>query len=267
MSCISQHTGTAASLRGLRDTSIPTERDVRLIRLDRKNVLVVSCDSAGAIGLKPLDRIKCSPYTVGRFTARVALMEVLAVGAVPICIAAPLAVEPTPTGKRIIKGIRSEMEYARLDPHTPMVDSTEKNFKVRQTGAGVTVIGLARAESLKVGRCEKGDVVFALGLPHVGTELLTTEQRHTVADTRDVRNLVESSFIHAVIPVGSRGISHEAKVIARDSKLQFKCDKDVEIDLTRSAGPSSVILFASSRTLHVETQIPKPVTRIGMLVD
>jgi hypothetical protein len=254
-------------LRGLRDTSILTDRDVRLIRLDRKNVLVVGCDSAGAIGLKPLDRIKCSPYTVGRFTARVALMEILAVGAVPICIAAPLAVEPTPTGRSIIRGIRSEMEYAGLDPHTPLLDSTEKNFKVRQTGAGVTVIGLARAESLKVGLCEKGDVVFALGFPHVGTELLTTEQRHTVADTRDVRNLAESTSIHAVIPVGSRGMLHEANVIARESKLRFKCDKDVEIDLTRSAGPSTVILFASSRSLHIQTQILKPVNRIGMLTD
>ncbi len=253
-------------MRGLKNTSIRTERDVRLIRLDQKNVLAVSCDSAGAIGSKPLDRIKCSPYTVGRFTARVALMEILAVGAIPICIATPLSVEPTPTGKGIIRGIRSEIEYAGLDPQTPMIDSTEKNFKVRQTGAGVTAIGLAGANSLNVGRCVQGDAVFALGLPHVGTEVLTGERRHIVADTRDVHKLVDLAVIHAVIPVGSEGILHEAEVMARESKLRFKSDRDVQIDLARSAGPATVIVFACSASRHLVTQSPKPVSRIGTLV-
>lgn len=194
-------------------------------------------------------------------------MEILAVGANPICIATPLAVEPTPTGEHIIRGIRSEMKNAGVDPQTPLVDSTEKNFKVRQTGVGVSVIGVAHVESLKVGRCVAGDEIFTIGLPHVGTEVLTGQRRHTITDTRDVRKLIELGFIHEIIPVGSRGILYEATVVARDSKLRFKPDKDVQINLTTSATPGTVVLFARSKSRHAVTPISKPVTRIGTLVN
>jgi hypothetical protein len=194
-------------------------------------------------------------------------MEVLAVGAVPICIAAPLAVEPTPTGSQIIKGIRSEMRHAGLEPQTPIVDSTEKNFKVRQTGAGVTVIGLARAESLRVGQCVPGDEVFVVGLPCVGAEVLSRERHHAIADTMDVRNFVDSGFVHEVIPVGSRGIIHEANIIAQDSNLRFKPDSKAQIDLTKSAGPGTAILIACSKQRQLTSQTPKPITLTGTLMD
>ncbi len=253
-------------MKSLASSIIRTGRDLQLIRLDRRNVLVVSCDSSGAIGSKPLDRVKCPPEIVGKFAARVALMEALAAGAKPICIAAPLAVEPTPTGKRIIKGIRSEMKYAGLDPHTPIVQSTEKNFKTKQTGAGVTVMGLASPSSLKIGRCVAGDEVFALGVQCVGAEVLSGERRHIIADPRDVSTLLRYRFIHEIIPVGSMGIIHEAEVMARDSSLQFTADDDTQNTLTKSAGPATVILFASSPARRVLAHIRKPITRIGVFV-
>ncbi len=246
---------------------IRTERDIRLIRLDRRKVLVVSCDSSGAVGSKVLDQVKCSPYMAGRFAARVALMEALAVGATPICVATPLAVEPTPTGKRIMRGIRSEMESARLDSRTPVVDSTEKNFKIKQTGVGVTVVGLAKSASLKVGRCAAGDEVFALGSPCVGSEVLWGQRRHTTADTQDVCTVVRSEFIHETIPVGSKGIAYEAQVMARDSNLHFEPSDDVRIDLSKSAGPATVIVFACRTGRDVLTKFRKPVTRIGFYVN
>lgn len=193
-------------------------------------------------------------------------MEVLAVDAVPICIAAPLAVEPTPTGKEIMKGIRSEVRNAGLDPQTPIVESTEKNFKVRQTGVGVTVIGLARAESLRVGHCVPGDEVFVVGLPYVGAEVLSGERHHAIADTMDVRNFVDSGFVHEVIPVGSRGIIHEANVIAHDSNLRFKPDSQSRIDLTKSAGPGTAILIACRKRRQLTSQTPKPITLTGTLI-
>lgn len=263
---ISQFTRKATILKGASNT-IPTERDVRLIRLDQSSVLAVSCDSSGAIGSKPLDQVKCPPYTVGRFAARAALMEILALGAVPVCIATPLAVEPTPTGRGIIRGIRSEMKMAGLDPQTPFIDSTEKNVKVRQTGVGVTAIGLAHADSLKVGCCVDGDEIFTIGLPHVGTEVLAGQRRHAIADTRDVCKLIQSDFIREIIPVGSRGILHEATVIARDSKLRFELDRDIQIDLSKSAGPATVILFARGKSRRAITRISKPVRHVGTLVD
>jgi hypothetical protein len=250
-------------LRGSASSIIRTERDVRVIRLDRRKILVVSCDSSGAIGSKALDQVKCPPSLVGRFAARVALMEVLATGSKPICVAAPLAVEPTPTGRSVLRGIRSEMEYAGLDSNIPIVDSAEKNFKTKQTSVGVTVVGLTNPSSLKIGRCVAGDEVFALGTQCVGAEVLSGERWQIIADPRDVSTLVGYGFIHEVIPVGSKGIIHEAEVMAKDSNLQFRPDNHKHDALTQSAGPATVILFASSTVRRVLTHLRKPITRIG----
>lgn len=147
----------------------------------------MSCDSCGGIGPKPLDRVKVNGYTVGRFTARVALMEVLSVGAEPVCLANTLTVEPKPTGTQIIRGICDEVRHAGLDARIVMMYSTEKNTSVRQTGLGVTVVGAATSKSLKVGRCTSGDAVIAVGLPHVGNEVVRAEKKRRIADPRDVR--------------------------------------------------------------------------------
>ena len=88
---------------------IETARDIVLIRLDERRILVVSCDSTGAIGPKPVDALKVDAVTVGKFAARVALMEILAVGAKPICLSIALCVEPVPTGRAIMKGVRREL--------------------------------------------------------------------------------------------------------------------------------------------------------------
>ncbi|HHY18163.1 MAG TPA: alpha-ribazole-5-phosphate synthase, partial [Firmicutes bacterium] len=52
-------------------------RDLTLVSLTEDCVLVIACDSAGGIGPKELDSVKVPGYVLGRFTARVALMELL----------------------------------------------------------------------------------------------------------------------------------------------------------------------------------------------
>jgi len=246
---------------------IKTGRDIRLLRLDRRRVLVVSCDSAGGIGPKPLDRVKVDGRTLGRFTARVALMEALSVGADPVCLASTLMVEPEPTGIQIIRGIREELRYARLDSRIVMADSTEKNIPVRQTGVGVTVIGTATSRSLKIGRCRRGDAIVAAGLPHVGVEVTAGEKKKKIADTRDVCNLLNLGFVHEIIPVGSQGILHEAQTIAADSNLRFKFGRILDLDVSKSAGPATVVLCACRQADFSELweSMHKPVNAIGSL--
>lgn len=246
---------------------LKTGRDVLLFRLDRKRVMVVSCDSAGGIGPKPLDQVKVDGYTVGRFTSRVALMEALSVGAEPICIMNTLTVEPKPTGSEIIKGIRSEVRYARLDPRIVMRESTEKNIFVRQTGVGVTVVGIAVAKSLKIGRCRPEDAVVAIGLPHVRDEVMLGEKLRRIADTKDLCNLLNLSFVHEIIPVGSQGILHEAYTIAADSNLRFSLRQSLGFDVEKSAGPATVLLCTcrASHLKELSKLIRKPVNLIGSL--
>jgi selenophosphate synthetase-related protein len=245
---------------------IKTARDVRLLRLG-KEIVVVSCDSCGGIGPKPLDRVRVSAYTVGRFTARVALMEALSVGAEPLCLANTLAVEPIPTGIQIIKGIRDEVKHARLDSQIVMTYSTEKNIRVRQTGLGVTVLGAATSKSLRVGRCMSGDAIVAIGLPHVGKEVVPAEKKRKIADTRDVRILMSSHLVNEIIPVGSQGILHEAQIIAEDSNLQFTIRPHLDVDMRKSAGPATAILCACPdlRVRALSALVEKPVHIVGAM--
>ncbi len=256
----------------MRETSsrpnvVKTARDVRLFRIDRERIVVVSCDSAGGIGPKRLDKVKVDSHTVGRFTARVALMEALSVGAHPICIVNTLTVEPEPAGAQIIKGIRAEVRHARLDRRIVITGSTEKNVLVSQTGVGVTVVGIVTPRSLRVGRSKPGDVVVAIGFPHVRDEVMLGEKGRRIADTRDVLSLLDLPFIRDIIPVGSQGILHEAQTIAEDSDLRFTLGLRAEVDVRKSAGPATVLLCTCSNSDLEELAglIKKPVNLIGTL--
>jgi hypothetical protein len=94
--------------------------------------------------------------------------------------------------------------------------------------------------------------------------VLSGERRHIIADPRDVPKLLRYGFIHEIIPAGSTGTIHEAEVMAKDSTLQFRPDNNKHELLTKSAGPATVILFASSTAHRVLTHLRKPVTRIGV---
>ncbi|MFA5366123.1 MAG: AIR synthase related protein, partial [Candidatus Bathyarchaeia archaeon] len=165
--------------------AIKTARDVSIFEINSETVMVVGCDSAGGIGPKPLDKIKVSGYVLGRFTARVALMEVLAVGATPVCITDTLGVEPNPTGSEIVEGIKSETKRAGLDESLIVIGSMEKIVPVEQTGIGVTVVGLAHKNKLKLGHSQPDDLIVAVGRPSVKDEVLTAEERGEIADMND----------------------------------------------------------------------------------
>ena len=222
---------------------VSTHRDIILLRVDRKRLLTVTCDSAGAIGSKSGDTIKAEPKLVGKMTARVALMELLAVGADPIAMSGTFSVEPKPTGDSVIEGIRQELKDSHLN-QIPIICSSEKNFKVKQTGIGITAIGLVSNTSLKIGRCEPGDDVVALGEPHIGHEVIQAERKRRIANALDVIRCRKKSFVHELIPVGSRGMYHEAGVMATDSKLVFEPSITRQAELKKSAGPATVLLMA-----------------------
>jgi hypothetical protein len=194
-------------------------------------------------------------------------MEVLSVGANPICLTATLSVEREPAGLKIMKGIREELSYSRLNSHTLILDSTEKNVRTRQTGAGVTAIGTVSSRALRIGLCKRGDEIITVGLPLVGKEVVEGEGKRMIADTRDLRALLSEPSVHEIIPVGSQGIAKEAETLARDSGLRPHFYADVGIDLAKTAGPATVLLCAvpKSRTQTVIKSIRKPTATIGFL--
>ena len=242
-----------------------TERDISVFEVDQNLVLVVGCDSAGGIGPKPLDEVKVSGYTLGRFTARVALMEVLSVGAKPFCLTNTLGVEPDPTGLEIVRGIQSEVDALGLP--LDLIGSMEKTVKVQQTGIGVTIVGLTTKNKLRIGLSMPNDLIVAVGLPKVKDDVLPAEQRNEIADLQDLLTLVGCEFVHDVIPVGSLGTRHEVKVLCQDASLGAKLDDACGFNFDSSAGPATVILVTvGTDDLHkLSGLIGKPITVIGSL--
>ncbi|MCX8152854.1 MAG: AIR synthase related protein [Candidatus Bathyarchaeota archaeon] len=230
--------------------------------------MVVGCDSSGGVGPKPLDKIKVDGFTLGKFIARVALMEVLAVGAAPACIVDTLCVEPEPLGAEILRGVRAEAEKVGLDPRLAVTGSAEKNFQVEQTGMGITVIGICRRDEMKIGVSRSGDVVAAVGIPCVGYEVISAENMQLIANAEDILRLRETAFVHEILPVGSRGIAYEVNVLAKDSRLRFKLADKVTVDLKKSAGPGTVVLASleASKFEELKAVVNKPANIVAHLL-
>ncbi|MEM0488883.1 MAG: AIR synthase related protein [Candidatus Bathyarchaeia archaeon] len=241
-------------------------RDVLIKPLTRNKFLVVGCDSCGAIGPKIGDVIKVDGSILGKFAVRTALMEVMAVGAKPICVACGLGVEPKPTGESIIEGVLSEIRKVGLD-QSSLVISTEKNFETTQTSMGVSVIGLANLNELKMGQAKDGDLIISLGVPSVGIEVLENEQKGLIADLEDLMKLLSLKFVHSVIPVGSKGIFYEMKVLAKEAEANLKLNQNPNIDMEKSAGPATVILAAISgnRLEELKRYFKKPINLLARL--
>jgi hypothetical protein len=238
-----------------------------ILESGKETALVAACDSAGGIGRKSHDSVRASPEVVGKFTARVALMEVLSVGASPICVVSTLSVEPYPTGSQIANGIRKELRCARISPSIPTLFSSEKNVHTMQTGLGVTIVAEAPLQQLKIGKCMPNDLVVAVGLPFVGSDVLKAERRQLIADVKDTFGLLKIPYIHELIPVGSRGILREAETLAKDSSLRFRPLPDDRIDLRKSAGPATVLLCSlpSPKWRELQENIDKPLNIVGEL--
>ncbi|WP_309493334.1 hypothetical protein [Candidatus Hecatella orcuttiae] len=245
-----------------REVFVETLRDLIVLRIN-KTYLTVSCDSCGGVGFNPLDTLKVKGVVLGRFLARVALMETLSVNAQPLACSLTLSINPSPAWKGFLAGVHGEFKAAGLKAYdVKFILSSEKNFPVRQTGVGITILGATR--SLKIGRVERGDLLVAVGKPHVGREVLKAETGREIADLRDLNKLLKTSFVHEIIPVGSQGILHEAKVLAKSSGLNFKPFKST-INLKKPAGPSTVILAAveENKMRDLAEHANKPLTRIG----
>ncbi|MCW4028959.1 MAG: hypothetical protein NWE92_04855 [Candidatus Bathyarchaeota archaeon] len=246
---------------------LKTPRDLRLFQYTADDVLVIACDSLGGIGPKPLDYVHVDGYTVGKFTARVALMETLSVGALPLCVADNLCVEYEPTGREILRGVCDEAILAGLDPESAVTGSTEKNISVEQTGLGVTVVGTCKKAALRIGVSKPNDVVIAIGDPSVGEEVVPAEAEGRICGVADVLKLLSVEGMHEVLPVGSEGLGHEIEVLSASSGLHFSPDF-VKVDLAKSAGPATALLASiSASKIDAVKQLfkNKPVRKLGAL--
>ncbi|MGB9913975.1 MAG: AIR synthase related protein [Candidatus Bathyarchaeales archaeon] len=242
--------------------------DVAILKVPTGHAIVVGSTSSGSVGPKAMDHVKVKGYVLGKFLARVALMDVAATGAYPLLISATLSVEEEPTGREIIEGIKSESRVLGLDPNQVLMENTEDNFETAQTGAGVTAIGFANEEELRLGKTHPGDVIVAVGKPKVGAEVIPAEVKGEIADLKSVMHLSQKSFVHDIVPVGTFGIGYAANMLAHSVGRQLKPAETCDIDLNKSAGPATVVLVTLNREKIDELTaiIRKPITVVGEIL-
>jgi hypothetical protein len=242
--------------------------DLVIMKLPTGHAIVVGSTSSGAVGPNPLDKVKVNGRVLGKYLARVALMDVMATGAFPLLLSLTLGVRKEPIGCEILEGARSEALVVGLEPGQVLMEKTEENFDVVQTGAGLTVVGLANGEELRLGRTMPGDLLVAVGEPKVGDEVLPAEVRGEIADLRSVVVLCRKNFAHDIVPVGPFGIAYEARMMAFAVGRQLKLEDNAAVDLEKSAGPATVVIVTMSpeKLEDMQSLIRKPVTVIGQII-
>jgi len=217
-------------------------RDLSLIKIDSEKTMVIACDSCGSVGMKEQDVLKVQPFFTGKFTLRVALMEVLCSGAQVIAVTNCVCNEMNSTGLEIIKGLKAELLEAGINSVT-LTGSTEENFKTFSTGVGITVIGMVLNDELKVQKSEIGSVIVSIGLPKVGSEVNLNFDEEIIC-YRTLKKLLKLKYIFEILPVGSKGILYEANTLAKTNNLNLKLSSQINIDIYKSAGPSTVVIAA-----------------------
>jgi selenophosphate synthetase-related protein len=195
-------------------------------------------------------------------------MDVTATGAFPLLLSVTLGVEKEPTGNAILEGIRREARNIGLDPNQVMMENTEDNFETVQTGVGLTVVGFANEEELRIGKTCPGDLIVAIGKPKVGDEVIAAEAHGEIADLKNVTQLSQRKYVHDIWPVGGFGIASEARMMAYGVGRQLKLCEVKGLDMNKSAGPATVLLVTidKDRLEDLTTLIPKPINVIGEIL-
>ncbi len=239
--------------------------DVAILKIPTGHAIVVGSSSSGAVGPKAMDTIKADGKTLGKFLARVALMDVAATGAYPLLLSATLGVEKDPTGEEILVGIKREAAFLGLDANQVLLENTEENFETSQTGVGLTVVGFANEEELRIGKTVPVDLLVAIGKPRVGDEVLAAETKGEVADLRNVAWLSQKKYVHDIAPVGTFGVAYEARMMAHAVGRQLKLAEKAPLDLEKSAGPATVVLVTMNPAKYEDLSalVGKPTAIVG----
>lgn len=242
--------------------------DVSILKIPTGHAIVVGSTSSGAIGSKSMDKVKVEGKVLGKFLARVGLIDVAATGAFPIMLSATLGVEKEPTGREILEGIRREAAVLGLELNQVLMENTEENFETVQTGVGLTVVGFANENELRVGKSMPGDLLVAVGKPKVGNEVISSEAKGEIADLKSVIWLSQKKYVHDIVSVGTFGIAYEARMMAQAVGRQLKLAEKISVDMEKSAGPATVALVTMNPEKFEElaSVVLKPTTIIGEIL-
>lgn len=213
-------------------------RDAICIPISEEEQLVITSDNSGAIGMKDEDAVQVPYETVGYFSLRVAIMECMATGAVPISIVIQNFCGDE-AWEELVSGVRKGLFELEME-NIAITGSTESNFSLSQSAMGLSVIG-KRSNIDSIDRKDVQDMQVALiGLPLVGDEVVSQADR--VAPLSVFKAICKVTGV-TVWPVGSKGILYELE------RMYPGIEKDrltstSSVDLKKSGGPSTSFLVS-----------------------
>lgn len=213
------------------------------------NGFVVTTDNSGGIGEKQADLVFAHNEVVSYFAARVALLEQWAASSQVESV-----IIHNFSGKAAwqdyVQGINRLLKEVDLES-VIVTGSSETNMELLQSAMSVTMIGVER-------EAVNSDVTwFIYGQPFVGSDVL--ENSNAIADLKKVKIALDNGWVSNIWPVGSKGIQEEVRILYANDKVFVQSDVDVE----KSAGPSTVVLIGVSNelieqaTLHFGNELRK----------
>jgi hypothetical protein len=208
-------------------------RDVLCLPLNEKEELVLAADCSGGIGLKEDDVVRVPYDIVGYYGARVALMELMSVGATPKAMVMQNFVEDE-AWNELVRGVKQAMNELQLS--LPLTGSTESNMPLKQSAVGWTAIGTVEKEKKRIGVTPPSARWAVIGEPLVGEAVL--EKNDRMLSLSLFRSLLQFDGVYEMIPIGSKGILHEWQLVHGDRPLQCS------LPLTASAGPATCVLIS-----------------------
>jgi hypothetical protein len=211
-------------------------RDVSIIPSSSNEEIIVGTDNSGGIGTKEEDIVKVDDVITAYYSTRVAVMEVLAVKAKPFSV-----IIHNFSGDNVWdaykKGAETALKEAELD-EVLITGSTESNFPLKQSALGITVLGKRPVVKNKKAQ-EEGYSYAVIGAPLTGNQVLGNIEM--AAPLSLFVKCCRHSAILDLIPVGSKGILEELRVLTGDASLT---EKNVEcpLDILVSGGPSTCFI-------------------------
>jgi hypothetical protein len=195
--------------------------------------LVIAADNSGSIGEKEADVLQTPNTIVGQFACRVALMECLAEYAEPRAVIMQNFTDDA-AWLDYKAGVLEVLEEAGFHD-LPITGSTESNFISLQSGLGLTIVGTRKKRRTYEWTGKEGFAV--IGQPFVGEAVLKNRQQ--IPDVALLKQFVQTPGVKAILPVGSKGISHAFR-----KWTNKEIELESELDLETSAGPATCFIIA-----------------------
>ena len=234
-------------------------RDVLFLPLYDGTELVVAADGSAAIGEKEADVVRVPYDVVAYFAARVALMEVLSVGAKPHAVVLQNFVHDE-AWETLCNGIRQTCRELHTD--IPIIGSSESNFPTLQSAVGITVVGTVQTVRKRVGITPPDAKFAVIGEPLVGDEVWKRKER--VLPLSLFRELLRQTYIYEIVPIGSKGIYYELQQLLHDNGLSAS-SCSCALPLSASSGPATSVLI--SYQPHMEEEIKKIVNDLFFSIE